>query len=271
MGRARKGDTAAEPLAEAAIEAMAVEVRREGAVPLARLGAPKARLAEAKKALAARGLEVTAKVARVPVADQLAARLREIEVVPFRGVADAVAGASKKEALAAADALVAGGHAARVVRSKELLLVAKEGAVLDDGSLAALERSVAALAAALKLARAKKATLLHADVRNELGAFAPAPAPAPRRGPTEADVAALVARHRESSGLTFVPKIVRALGGPAVRDAVHAALIQGAKSGRYELRPESGMGRLSDDDLGLCVPGPQGSHLSWVRRIEEGA
>jgi hypothetical protein len=89
--------------------------------------------------------------------------------------------------------------------------------------------------------------------------------------PSLDDVLGSVERHREAtSGLTFVPTVVRALGASHGHDpdAVHAALLYAASAGVLELRPESGMGRLSAEDQMLCLPGPRGSRLSWVRRVD---
>jgi hypothetical protein len=68
-------------------------------------------------------------------------------------------------------------------------------------------------------------------------------------------------------GLAFVPAVVREYGAP-IREA-HADLIAAARRGDIELRPESGMGRLSAEELALCVPGPAGSDsvLSWARPL----
>jgi hypothetical protein len=123
------------------------------------------------------------------------------------------------------------------------------------------------LTLSLATAKKKRASLLHADVDQLLGALrARSVRLAQANSP---DVEAEIARHQESSGLTSVPRLVRALGGARARDAIHAELLRAARAGRLELRPESGMGRLTPEDLALWIPGPQGSHLSWVRRIEE--
>jgi hypothetical protein len=140
---------------------------------------------------------------------------------------------------------------------------------LDERTREKLAAAATALTVMLRLAARKDATLLRADVDAILAPFT---AERPRSAPeTSADVTALIDANRESSGLTSVPKLVRLLGGAKVRAAVHAELLREARAGRVELRPESGMGRLSADDAALCIPGPQGSHLSWVRRIEESA
>jgi hypothetical protein len=92
-----------------------------------------------------------------------------------------------------------------------------------------------------------------------------APPGAPARTPTAAALLRLIARHANGrTGLAFVPAIVRAAGGP---DVAHPVLEQLARDERIELRPESGLARLSADDLALCLPGPQRTRLSWARRL----
>jgi DNA-binding transcriptional regulator YiaG len=65
--------------------------------------------------------------------------------------------------------------------------------------------------------------------------------------------------------LVMVSAVVRASKLPTER--AHAALIEAARRGQLELRPESGMDRLSKADAALCLPGPQGSVLSVLRVV----
>jgi len=60
------------------------------------------------------------------------------------------------------------------------------------------------------------------------------------------------------SGATY-----RALEGRASQD--HAALREAIRTGTIELRPESGMNRLSVLELALCPEGWQETRLSWTR------
>lgn len=287
--------------------ATAVEaVRRDGAIArtaLVRLGVPKKRLNEALEELARQGLEVTAKSVRVPVREQILALLATGSALSTKSAAAAVSGATKAEVTKAVAALVEAGEARLVLRTKELVLVGARADVVAGPELEAIERALDSLLKATKLARKKHASLLRSDVEQAVSRFVTARRPdtgtngavtraassAPDMpatnvaGPPAASdvgtpppaadvpssdqVAKLVERHRDASGLTFVPTIVRALGGARARDVVHAELLRGARSGIFELRPESGLGRLSAEDLDLCVPGPQGSRLSWVRRV----
>jgi hypothetical protein len=64
-----------------------------------------------------------------------------------------------------------------------------------------------------------------------------------------------------TTGLAFVPSIVRAMG-----TGVLGALHDGAQAGHWELL--SGLGRISKNDARLCSDAPDGRPLAWVRAIE---
>ena len=85
------------------------------------------------------------------------------------------------------------------------------------------------------------------------------------KGPSEERAIATVNRFaKRGRGLAFVPDVVRALGGAAI---AHPLLMRLAREERLELRPESGLARLTKNQLALCLPGPQGSRLSWARSM----
>lgn len=65
--------------------------------------------------------------------------------------------------------------------------------------------------------------------------------------------------------LVLVPAVVRA--SKLTTERAHAALLEAVRRGALELRPESGMGRLSKADAALCLPGPEGSTLSVLRVV----
>lgn len=253
-------------------ELVLAEARRDGVVPLAglaRLGVPKeAREAVLRELSAEAGIEITKRALRRAVREQIAERLEGGGSIALRSMATAAVGATKREITDAVDALVAEGGARLVVRGTEVVLVGPSVDALDAPTLDRLERALTDLVGTLKLARKRRATLLPVDVRGALLPFAAAPPTIRAPSPSLDDVLATVARNRESSGLTFVPTLVRALGGSAAREAVHDALLRGARSGVLELRPESGMGRLGPDDVELCPVGPHGSRLSWVRCLQ---
>jgi hypothetical protein len=93
------------------------------------------------------------------------------------------------------------------------------------------------------------------------------PNPAP---PTSRVHAAVQANIDERLGLAFVPTVVQQLldGGWTLDDA-RAGLLAASKAGEVELRPESGMGRLTRAQVLLCPAGFDGTPLSWVRLLDD--
>ena len=71
---------------------------------------------------------------------------------------------------------------------------------------------------------------------------------------------------QRESGLIFIPDVVRACGVSNKR-ATWARLALAAREGIIELRPESGLGRLSKEERDLCVPGYKDTLLSWMRFV----
>jgi hypothetical protein len=250
-----------------AVAQVVAQARSDGSVMrsrLPKLGIPKAALSAALTRFEASGLEITSKCVRVPLTEQLASRLRDGAVLPLKTLRLAVSGATAAEAAKAAAALGRAGLAQLVVRGRAASWMGPRADLLAELELEALDRAVTDIAQSMKAARKHRGTLLEADVR---AAFAPFTAGrAPRLEPS--DVLAAARSHCLGTGLVFVPALVRALGGPSARLAVHEALLDAARRGLLELRPESGLARLSDEDLALCLPGPQGSRLSWARPIE---
>jgi hypothetical protein len=72
---------------------------------------------------------------------------------------------------------------------------------------------------------------------------------------------------RLDTGLCFVPELVLASLAEHSLAEVHEALVQGVQDGRLELRPESGMNRLTALESALCPEGWQGTRLSWARSL----
>jgi len=72
----------------------------------------------------------------------------------------------------------------------------------------------------------------------------------------------IIRRHSKGSvgGLAFIPDVAKSFG-----PGWEFMLRKGAEEGRFELRPESGLSRLSKDEMRLCIPGPSRTLLSWVR------
>lgn len=74
-----------------------------------------------------------------------------------------------------------------------------------------------------------------------------------------------------ATGLVSVPRLARVLGTVATPAEIRDALLTADRDGTLELRPESGMGRLSASDASLCPKGFDGAPLSWVRIVGGGA
>jgi hypothetical protein len=93
-----------------------------------------------------------------------------------------------------------------------------------------------------------------------------APAAAVLADPVTALLEALDAVRDTRNGMAFVPAIVRLLSAAMPVSEALELLLRAARRELIELRPEGGLGRLSDEELALCPPGPAGTRLSWARR-----
>ena len=265
--RTRKSAPVDPTKVESAIDVAKQRIRADSALSisaLVKLGVPRPNLPDALAALGREGFEVTKKLVRVPLASQILERVARGASATAKDLAALVVGGSKKEIAEALDALVAAKNVALVVRTKETVVVGPTADLLAAHEIDGLERSLVALQASLKLVRKHSASLLRSDVTR---ALSEAVLPAAKVASDTKDIAVLVERHSDPSGLTFVPAVVRAVGGEKSVAWVHSELLRGFREGRFELRPESGLGRLSEEDLRYCIPGPQGSKLSWVRAI----
>jgi hypothetical protein len=75
-----------------------------------------------------------------------------------------------------------------------------------------------------------------------------------------------VDRAREGDGLSFVPKVVALVQPELDREGAKMALLEAEAEGLLELRPETGLGRLSEAEQLACPEGSYGTRLSWARR-----
>ena len=271
----------APPPFDLAARAAAAEkaVRDGGAVTRAKLGLAKLRPEERatlERELARRGLELTPKLARVPLSEQLEALLAEGSRVALKELPRRLRGATAKEAVAAADRLARSGKAVVVVRTVVETLVAPREAVVGAEELAKAQRAADTLTAALRKVKAKgrKRTLLVEDLAALLAPLQAAVAGSAARGvaPTAPSLDPELERALDeladpALGLVFVPALVRSLAATMTAAEVHAGLRRGVERGALELRPESGVARLSPDDAALCVPGALGALLSYARRV----
>jgi hypothetical protein len=238
------------------------------------------------------GIEITRSAVRRPVRDQVRETLATGAFLPLRALKAHVAAATVADAKNAAMQLVQAGEAHLVLRSGIPTLVPAEAAVLGQQEIGALARSLdATLKQAKKAARAG-AKLLRGDVEQELEPWASSAAGTPHLEATEG-TAPNAGAHRGTSpaqallasldervgrataavrgttdptmGLAFVPAVVRALSAEMSVAEALAALREAGRSGLIELRPESGLGRLTREERALCVPGVDGIPLSWAR------
>ena len=249
---------------DAVLPALRAALEREKALnapALTKAGVPRAQQAAAFSRLEADGFERTPKAVRVPLRKQLLEALDERTQIALSQLGKAVRGATAKEVKTVAATLVSEGRAKTVLRGKIEILAHASAATLSREQLAALARACKLLAALAARAVRRDATVLQDDVREQLLEFVQ-----PRKAPSLVDAAvAELGRHvRESVGLSFVPDTVRALSAHRPSE-VQAAILEAARSGRIELQPDSGLDRLSQEELQLCPPGPRGTRLSWAR------
>jgi hypothetical protein len=163
-----------------------------------------------------------------------------------------------------------------VIRTSIETLVPVTADVVANEALATASKRAQDLAKQLNAAARKGegVGVLRADMAQALDRVLPEQSRGAHRGrPGPSSALDLVLRAVDAArdakvGLSFVPSVVELLSadldGPSAQDA----LIDAASRGLVELRPEGGLGRLSDAERMACPVGPQGTRLSWVRRIE---
>ncbi len=191
-------------------------------------------------------------------------------------------GVSATEAKKIAQQLARSGAMHLVYRGKVPTLVPPSERVLEREALMALADQVKQLGDWLKRPRSDRAgaSILLSDAQQALAeltsvcasqATTPAPA-APRPALplgtpslSQALRGAVMAERDEDSGLASVPMVSRRLRPQASSEDVRAALLEAHEAGEVELRPEGGLGRLSDADAALCPRGANDLPLSWVR------
>ena len=273
------------------IDAAERAVREKGVLVRARLpgwkGLSAAGQGELVGGLLARGLEVGDKGAlRVPLGQQVLALARGGGRVPLAVARRRLAGGAAKDKDAAVAAACATGDLHLVVRTKVETLVGGGEAVLAAEDVDTLVKAHAALGAVLKLVGKKgaakaplgrvKRTLLVEDV-------AALVAPLARLAPVgqgaqlvsvDAAIATVLEHIRMLEeppiSLVWVPDLVKSLAVEMGAREVVQALLSARSRALVELRPESGVGRLSQEDAALCPPGPDGVPLSHVRSLAPG-
>jgi hypothetical protein len=270
----RASRSKSQPDADALVSAAVAALDQEKAIARSTVGPPSVR-ETVLEVLRRRGYEVTAKVVRVPVAEQLEVALREGSYLAMKALGTYVRGATAVEARKAALSLAEAGRAHLALRTDSETLVPATTDIVVDKELEAATKRVADLGKVLQKAARKKngAGVLRADVREALDSVLTHRSRNGSRRMEPGSELPCVLRAVDSArdvavGLSFVPKVVALLAPELAPEAAKKALLEAASQGLLELRPEGGLGRLSDAEREACPRGPQGTHLSWARRIE---
>lgn len=277
MGKAKRNAAQPAPDIPQLVSLALATLASDGVVKLTALG-PAAVRGQVAAEVAKHGFELTKSSLRKPAIEQLEQALSDGAFIALKRVAASVTGVTAAEAKRAALGLVAGGAAHLVLRGKEEVLVPAGTPVLSRKEL--LELNAFAKNVIAKAAVAKTGlSLLHADVAEALARAVPANTPntgvrADKKAPDgllTSVLSAVDATREQQTGLSFVPTIIARLRPSLTSDAAREALLRAANEGLLELRPEGGINRLSAEELNLCLPGPQGTRLSWARRTESNA
>ena len=249
----------------------------EGSVKISSLG-PKSAQVSVVDALRKGGLEVTKTTVRTPLGRQLIDAVERTQHVPMQSITAFVSGARAAEARKVAECLVAEGRLVKVIRGSAEVLVSGTEAVYSREEIARLRKTLDALGKALgKVSKQRYATLLRRDVLDQLEEMLPAARRTTRPSATENGrpgdalskvFAALDATRDEAMGLSFVPRVLEQLQPEMGADVARKSLLDAAARGLVELRPDGGLNRLTREELEMCLPGPQGTRLSWARRVE---
>jgi hypothetical protein len=227
--------------------------------------------------LVKQGFELTKTHLRIPLAEQLRSALAHGATISISGLPAHVRGATKTELKAAVERAVRDGIVHRVLRGQAESVVAAGAAVLSPELIDRLSARLDHLFKALTKARKGAGlTLLALDVTEALNA-AQDVLPKPPNKKSDSAFTAIdrvlqtVDAVRDSqTGLSFVPQVVTQLAKTMDAKAATQALLEAAENDLLELRPEGGLARLTQAELALCPPGPQGTRLSWARRLSGG-
>lgn len=225
--------------------------------------------------LVGEGFEAIKGGVRVPLQLQLETLLKERTVI-VGSLGKHLKGGSPKEYKELLAELARDGRIQPLIRGKVEAITGGATPVLSREEMRDLGPFAVSVQKALK-GKPMPRTMLREDVREillDLVKPSPESVTAQALGPRV--LASLVDRllmeaHRlmkADMGLCFVPELVLAClpEHPLLR--VHEALSLAVRERRLELRPESGMNRLSPLELALCPEGLQGTRLSWARPLE---
>lgn len=266
----------------ALVEEVREELAREGAVKLSRIKPASVRGAVSEK-LARDGVEVTGSVIRQPLRAQLLAALDHGALVPVKSLAAHVRGANATELKRMLDEAVRDGAVRRVLRGTAEVLAGPEVKVLSASEVKLIRSRLSELGKVLeKVTKKPGLSLLATDATTELaeaiaavsGTQTATREPAPAAQASDAMVALLAAvdsTRDVRTGLSFVPAVVGRLAPALEASTAVKLLLAAAERELLELRPEGGIGRLSEAELSVCPAGPHGTRLSWARRLTGGA
>jgi hypothetical protein len=265
-----------ESLPDEIIDAMIARVRDESSVPVStlQLGNLSARAhAELLAVLARFNLEHTGGAIRVPLRDQVRAAVERAGEagIPMKALAREIKGArSAAELGLVIRDLIADGKLVIVGEGRAQRAAAPGPQWLSQAELAAVAEVAQALAALTKATRAAKGkprpTLDRRALEQPLRALQEL------AGSSEAESVRAAMRVALKlapvhAGLVRVPDVVRALEADHARAALLDALDQMARDGTLELRPESAIAGLSDEDRARCPVGLDGTPLSYARLL----
>lgn len=269
-------------LSDGLVNAAESSVRSERFVPTKKLVSGKlARQDELVliEKLVQRGLEHTPRGLRVALSEQLLAAFGGTERVALTELAKRVSGATATEVKRAALRFVEAGELVLVSAGRSDEVTRAGPHVLQAAELDAIRDLAKALTKLVSRVKPKKSVPQRTLAREELApllgslvgltAKQHAPSVASERGvvSTHGVLEALAELGRLRGRSVFIPDLARALGPGASPEELRAALFDLARSGRVELRPESGVGNLSAEDAALCPRDSSGTIISYARVI----
>lgn len=269
---------------EALLAELKQRIERDGAVKRSEI-VPKSAREQLVSRLVGDGFEAGKTHVRRSLALQLEDALAHSALIPMSGLAAHLRGASVAERKVAVTDAVQRGKARRVLRGKAEVLCGPEVRVFGAEQLRRVGERVQALSKLLeKVTKMGDFVLLADDVEEAFGELRRAlPKKAERAEEAEtagsqrpdetfeALLSAVDSTRDARSGLSFVPAIVGRLAPRIPKEQALQLLMTAAAQELLELRPEGGIGRLSEAELSVCPPGPHGTKLSWARRLGGGA
>jgi hypothetical protein len=271
--KARTQPSDQELIENALIKARTV-LRERSSAGSAYLGPPRLR-SRVLQALQREGFELAGKKARVPLEFQLLELISTGAHTPLSDLAKRLGGSTAAEAKKLAAQLSARGDAQLVLREKVLTLIPPTEPTLARDELKRLTRDMSERLKWLKKALTSKPAVgvLKADLQesfdewNALASSTTEPPGGKMAWVLLRDV--LVALADENTGLASIPEVARQLLSQSPEVDLKAELLKAYKEGAVELRPEGGIGRLSQEDAALCPTGAGAIPLSWARLIEK--